>query len=211
MENIKKQIHSVFATPVLIRKVAALQAINSRLQEIVLAHETVRPRNVGSNIGGWQSDHDLMEWPEEEMQIFKQHLAQAFQELTSEMVDGFPPDMEIIVTGWANIARNGSYTRAHSHDGSLWSAIYYIAVPPPPAERPLSGALSFVDPRSGMRTAPNMQPPFGYQMDIQPEDGMLIVFPGYLLHEVHPFAGGGVRISLSANALLMPDMDLNGG
>ena len=128
MENIKHQIHSVFATPVLIRKVAALQAINSRLQEIVLAHETVRPRNVGSNIGGWQSDHDLMEWPEEEMQIFKQHLAQAFQELTSEMVDGFPPDIEIIVTGWANIARNGSYTRAHSHDGSLWSAIYYIAV-----------------------------------------------------------------------------------
>ena len=60
MENIKQQIHSVFATPLLIRKVAALQAINPRLKEIVLAHETVRPRNVGSNIGGWQSDHDLM-------------------------------------------------------------------------------------------------------------------------------------------------------
>lgn len=211
MENIKQQIHPMFATPVMVRKVPELEEINLRLKQIVLAHETERPHEVGSNIGGWQSDHDLMDWPEIEMQIFQKHLAEAFQEMTSTTVEGLPSEIEIIVTGWANIARNGSYTRAHSHDGSLWSAIYYVSAPPPPVERPFSGTLSLVDPRSGMRVAPKMQLPYRYNMDIQPEGGMLIVFPGYLLHEVHPFIGDGVRISLSANAILMPEMDLSAG
>ncbi|HAA92420.1 MAG: hypothetical protein CMM48_07140 [Rhodospirillaceae bacterium] len=208
MDHIRQQITSAFATPVLMRKVPELEAINPRLKEIVLEHETIRAQNVGSNIGGWQSDHDLMQWPEPEMQVFQQHLGQALQEMTSATVDDFPPEMDIIVTGWANTARNGTYTRAHSHDGSLWSAIYYVAAEPAPESHPHSGLLSFVDPRSGSRSAPKMQPPFGYRMDIQPEEGLLVVFPGYLLHEVHPYFGEDVRISLSANALLVPDMDV---
>ena len=211
MENIRQQITSVFATPVLTRKVPELEAINPRLKEIVLAHETVRPHNVGSNIGGWHSDHDLMQWPEPEMQVFRQHLGQALQEMTSATFDAFPPDLEVLVTGWANISRNGAYTRAHGHDGSLWSAIYYVAAEPPPPSHPYSGLLSFVDPRSGSRTAPKMQAPYGYHMDIQPEEGLLVIFPGYLLHEVHPYFGEGVRISLSANALILPDIAFGGG
>jgi len=207
MDHIKQQIMSVFATPVMARKVPELEAINPRLKEIVLARETVRPRNIGSNIGGWQSDHDLMQWSEPEMEIFNEHLGIAIQEMTSATVNDLPPEMDIIVTGWANVARNGSYSRAHSHDGSLWSAIYYVAVEPPTTDHPYSGLLSFIDPRSGARTLPNMSDPFGYHLDIQPEEGLLVVFPGWLLHEVHPFYGKGERISLSANALFVPDME----
>ena len=63
MYNIKQQITSVFATPIRMQKVPELAAINPRLKEIILSRETVRRQNVGSNIGGWQSDHDLMQWP----------------------------------------------------------------------------------------------------------------------------------------------------
>ena len=82
----------------------------------------------------WVVDHDLMQWDEPEMQIFNECLGRALQEMTSATVADFPPEMDIIVTGWANISRNGAYTRAHSHDGSLWSAIYYVAAEQAPAE-----------------------------------------------------------------------------
>ncbi len=210
MDHTRNQITSVFATPIWAQKVPELEALNDRFQEIVLARETPRPRNVGSNIGGWQSDHDLMQWAEPEMAVFNECLGRALQEMTSATVSDFPPEMDIIVTGWANIARNGSYTRAHSHDGSLWSAIYYVAAERPPPEHPYSGLLSLIDPRSGARTLPKMQEPFGYHFDVQPEEGLLVIFPGWMLHEVHPYYGDGVRISLSANALIVPDMDLEG-
>lgn len=210
MTDIHQQLMTVFATPILARKVPELEAVNDRLKEIVLAHETVRDRGVGSNIGGWQSDHDLMQWPEPEIALFGEHLGVAMQEMTGAVVSDMPPEMDIIVTGWANVARNGSYTRAHSHDGSLWSAIYYVATEPAPPEHPFSGVVSFIDPRSGARTLPRLNDPFSYSLDIQPEDGLLVVFPGFLLHEVHPYYGKGDRISLSANALLVPDMEMTG-
>ena len=210
MDHIRKQITSVFASPVRVQRVPELVDINPRLKEIVLSRETVRRQNVGSNIGGWQSDHDLMQWDEPEMQIFNECLGRALQEMTSATVADFPPEMDIIVTGWANIARKGAYTRAHSHDGSLWSAIYYVAAEPAPADHPYSGVLSLIDPRSGARTVPKMQDPFGYNFDIQPEEGLLVVFPGWMLHEVHPYYGNDVRISLSANALIFPEMEVGG-
>ena len=103
MDHIRKQITSVFASPVRVQRVPELVDINPRLKEIVLSRETVRRQNVGSNIGGWQSDHDLMQWDEPEMQIFNECLGRALQEMTSATVADFPPEMDIIVTGWANI------------------------------------------------------------------------------------------------------------
>jgi uncharacterized protein (TIGR02466 family) len=205
MDRNDLEISPAFATPIMARKIPELEALNPRLKEIVLARETRRPRPVGSNIGGWQSDHDLMDWHEPEMDVFRRYLGMAVQEMTSATVRDFPPEMDVIITGWANIARDGAYTRAHSHDGSIWSIIYYVCTDPPKPDRPQNGMLGFIDPRSGARTAPRMVEPFSYFLDVQPEPGTMIVFPGWLLHEVHPYYGDDVRISLSANAVLVPD------
>ena len=74
----------------------------------------------------------------------------------------------------------------------------------------MHGTCMAADPRSGARTVPKMQDPFGYNFDIQPEEGLLVVFPGWMLHEVHPYYGNDVRISLSANALIFPEMEVGG-
>jgi len=39
---------------------------------------------------------------------------------------------------------------------------------------------------------------------IRPRTGMLVIFPGWLQHYVHPYRGGRPRVSLSFNVRLEP-------
>jgi hypothetical protein len=76
-----------------------------------------------------------------------------------------------------------------------------------PSEERLSGCIEFVDPRGSsatMMAAGETRPFFEelYHKDAvrhQPETGMLIFFPSYLVHMVHPYRGERPRIAISSN------------
>jgi hypothetical protein len=40
---------------------------------------------------------------------------------------------------------------------------------------------------------------FGRPLTIRPQPGMLVAFPAWIEHWVHPFHGGGERISIAVN------------
>lgn len=98
---------------------------------------------------------------------------------------------------------------------SLVGGVYYVRVPP------RSGELLLFDPRgmSPMLSAnvseavrakaeamgtPKSTPPFHRTVSITPTDGKMVLFPGWLVHQVLPSRGldvarDGHRISISVN------------
>lgn len=98
---------------------------------------------------------------------------------------------------WANVAEEGNFQEYHTHDGSVFSAVYYLKAPEG------SGSILFEDPR-----LPDMLPiekitdrnhlsyhKVGYEV----EEGMLLIFRSYLRHAVRAGTNKEPRISLALN------------
>jgi len=101
--------------------------------------------------------------------------------------------------GWANVSRKHDYLAGHSHLGTLASIVYMLE-PGDPAtdENPLSGRLSFLDPR-----VPDCCPeePDRLTMEVatQMNAGTMVMFPAWVVHQVHPYFGDKIRITLAWN------------
>ena len=110
--------------------------------------------------------------------------------------------------GWANINRLGDYHDLHNHPHSYLSGTYYVAVPSTAARvgsrNDLSpGAISFYDPRpqanmNAIRGDAQISP----QYTIRPRPGMILMWPAFLHHLVHPNLSDEKRISISFNLVL---------
>lgn len=112
---------------------------------------------------------------------------------------GQPVSVEGALDGWLNINGPGDYNIVHSHPNATWSGVYYIDVGSQDDRRPHSGDIEFTDPRG---TVDHLEAPVvahGGNRRIKPADAMMILFPGYLTHFVHPYTGVGERITLAFN------------
>lgn len=93
--------------------------------------------------------------------------------------------------GWANILRQGDWQRPHMHASThnLISGVYYVRVP---QEQPPHGCIDFVNPLP-------VSLHHGYTpcQRIQPEAGMLLLFPPYHMHYVHPVSNAEPRIVIA--------------
>lgn len=98
---------------------------------------------------------------------------------------------------WVNVAEEGNFQEYHSHDGSVFSAVYYSKVPEG------SGSIIFEDPK-----LPDMLPigkisdrnhlsyhKVGYDV----EEGLLLIFRSYLRHAVRAGTNKEPRISFALN------------
>lgn len=126
---------------------------------------------------------------------------------------------------WLNASREGHWNRLHTHEGALWSGVFYAAVPPPPADADAwradaSGALLLkptphAKKESGRtpRTEELDRAPLAaagpprvagddacdYAL-LRPAAGTVLLFPGHLHHAVLPLYGGRERVSVAFNA-----------
>lgn len=115
-------------------------------------------------------------------------------------------DLEWSVQGWANVNRQGDYHNLHNHPHSYLSGTYYIKVPEQPAgfRSDLNpGAISFFDPRPqanmGAISGDGQIDP---ELRITPEPGLILLWPSFLHHLVHPNLSEDARVSVSFNVLL---------
>ena len=69
---------------------------------------------------------------------------------------------------------------------------------------PLSGTIEFIDPRVGIGAIKVPGNPFDESLRLEAEPGMMLMFPSWLKHYVHPYQGPGVRISISFNSWFEP-------
>lgn len=114
--------------------------------------------------------------------------------------------VEWSVQGWANVNRRGDYHNLHNHPHSYLSGTYYVKVPQQPAgyRSDLNPAsISFFDPRPqanmGAIASDGQIDP---ELRIDPVPGLILLWPSFLHHLVHPNLSDDLRVSVSFNVLL---------
>jgi uncharacterized protein (TIGR02466 family) len=206
--DLKDGVVVSYGTPMLRRVVDDAATLNEGLKRIVLEKEQAHPELGGgarrfSSQGGWQSDSDLLQWPHTEIATLRAEFNASIDRLMQLAVADDPDrrvQSEISAVSWANVNRDGSYNVIHNHPGNHWSGVYYVSIGEPDPSVEWNGAIEFYDPRGSATAMPVPGFNFGFSNAVTPEPGMMIVFPSWLMHAVHPYRGPGVRISIALNA-----------
>jgi uncharacterized protein (TIGR02466 family) len=193
------QVTKLFATPVVIDQLPNAEAINKKLEALVRERRNQDKGVALSNRGGWQSTHDFESWGGDIGRMLFDHAGK----LATSVTTGGGPGHQWTIDGWANISGPGNSNALHIHGGSYFSCVYYVKV----GEK--GGALILHDPRMpGLRMhAPGLRFKNGgpeIKAEIQPQAGMMVLFPAWLGHSVEPWEGEGDRISIAMNIRSAP-------
>jgi Flp pilus assembly protein TadD len=103
-----------------------------------------------------------------------------------------------ISEAWSIELRRDGFHVNHVHPKGWISSAYYVSVPPEVQDaQARSGWLKFGEPRY---PTPSLAPEFA----VQPEPGMLVLFPSYLWHGTTAILGGTPRTTIAFDALPGP-------
>jgi uncharacterized protein (TIGR02466 family) len=202
------QVASLFATPAYVVQVPDAPALAASLATAIVACRDGGGGVSRSNVGGWQSDTDMLAWGGEPAHRLASVIEHASGAIT-QPVDGAGA-ARWRAQMWANINGAGDSNQTHWHPGSFLSFVFYVDDGyAGSADKALGGELVFVDPRMPflrMRT-PDLRHrgPGGATEEqetwIRPYTGLLIAFPSFLGHSVRPYMGAGRRISIAVNMM----------
>lgn len=180
------------------------EAMNRDLQALIIAEASEYASLGHSNIGGWHSRIDFLNRREPAVSALMTWLTWALRRMITEAAGANAFRGTLAVSGWATVCWTGAYHAPHSHPDSAWSGVYYVDAGTDQPDRPLSGVLEFLDPRAGVEAVTGPGDPYGEPFRIRPVAGLLVVFPSWLYHWVHPYAGRTPRLAISFNASLAP-------
>ncbi|MBW2255814.1 MAG: hypothetical protein JRI25_14605 [Deltaproteobacteria bacterium] len=176
---------ALFPTPLFVFHPPEGSALCDEVTALLLAERQRDPdRDVRNDGGSWHSAPDLAGRPDE-----------IWQRVAQEFVDGVGAAFREFAA-WGTVMPPGAYSTLHEHHEAHWSAVFYADVGDPGP--PPSGALALVDPRrvppacAGVMLYPST-------FTLQPENGMLVVFPSWLQRYVHPYDGTRPQVSVAAN------------
>jgi uncharacterized protein (TIGR02466 family) len=178
------------------------ETMNQGLHALILNEEAQYPSLGRSNIGGWHSRLDFLHRADANVDALTSWIIWALRRMICATTgqDAFKGTLSI--TAWATLSRAGAYHAPHSHPDSAWSGVYYVDGGAENPDQPLSGMLEFLDPRAGAEAVSAPGDPYGEPFRVQPQAGLLVVFPSWLYHWVHPYAGETPRIAISFNAII---------
>jgi uncharacterized protein (TIGR02466 family) len=191
-------VEQAFWTPIIVAQDPIGGDDRAALERAILDRRSGHEGAPRSNVGGWQSDKRLVEWGGEAMERLAAEIRAIADANTGDVrTGGAPPEWRL--ESWATVAEADSYILPHAHGGCYWSAVYYLR-----ADEGEGGELLLHDPRLPALEmhAPNLRfRESGGERAIKtrPKPGMLILFPGWLIHSVSPWKGGGLRISIVVN------------
>ena len=106
--------------------------------------------------------------------------------------------------GWANILAEGDWQGPHNHptDKNVASGVYYVHLPD--AKPKPEGCIEFINP-----IPESVHHGFPATRRLKPTEGLVILFPPYYTHYVHPFRGPGKRAIIAFDLLAQkPGMQL---
>ena len=102
------------------------------------------------------------------------------------------------VSLWANVNRRGDYNTIHCHPDATWSCVYYVDCGDIDPNNDKSGVITFLTPNAASGVS-FFTETVGNKFNVWPESGLMLVFPSYLTHMVHPYTGKRPRVSISLN------------
>lgn len=212
MVEIAVKLSPMYAVPLAELWLTPCETLNRELEALFLAREDDEHRNpTPSHIPQqelYESRFNLFHWPEP-----------CVRELRQFMLDGVARTVMAATTlgaqdlarftlhnhTWFHITRHAGSFISHNHPMASWSAVYCVRAGEAVPARPDSGVLRLFDPRQGANAFrdpanANLRPAFALRpLEIRLSEGQMIVFPSYLYHEVTPFYGNDLRITVATN------------
>ncbi len=202
--NLPRTTSLIFGVPLFVDRVTDPAALNAGLRRIILEQESRDQGVKKSNLGGWHSEPTLLQWPAPEIDHFRKVIDHAVQSIgrfpAGDKADRIKLAYE--PSAWAIVNRDGHYNGIHCHTGYHWAVVYYVDIGQPAPGHPQNGQIELHDPRPAAihGRVPGFM--FGRSVMIPPKPGMVIAFPAWIQHSVHPFRGTGERISIAVNVKL---------
>ncbi len=128
-----------------------------------------------------------------------QRAAEAFrtelaQESAQPWIDDLPDQESLELSAWVTRLRSQGYQHGHIHPSAWISGVYYVSLPPEVRQEKNddSGWIEFG------------RAPYYYAIDnaqnvraVQPEEGMLVLFPSYFYHRTVPFDSDKERVTIA--------------
>ena len=160
-----------------------------------------------SSHGLYEGDFDLFTQPDDALQTMVSFIRGTFAMAVSVANGGdvAPANIAIsFVDSWYHITNDNGFHDAHFHHGCSWCGIYYLKIGSSgerQAESAPNGGSRFYSPiglGGGYRDFGNK-----YQaamVDVPIENGMLLLFPSYLMHSGLPYRGTEDRVVIAFNA-----------
>ncbi|MGO9804048.1 MAG: putative 2OG-Fe(II) oxygenase [Steroidobacteraceae bacterium] len=205
-------INPGFAVPFAEARLVPCERLNRELEALFLERETDEYRNpTPSHIPQaelFESRFNLFRWPESCVQELRGFVLDCVARTALETSAVSAADfarLQMHNHTWYHVTRYAGAFVAHNHPLASWSAVYCVRAGEAVAAHPGSGLLRFLDPRWGAGSyldAGNraLRAPFAFGVrELRLEEGQVIVFPSYVLHEVSPFYGRDVRITVATN------------
>src|SRR5436190_8423751 len=185
-------------------RIPDVDTMNRDLQSLIIAEEAKYSSLGRSNIGGWHSRPDFLNHPDPPVSALTAWFRWALRRMIEVSVGSNAFQGTLSVSAWATLCRAGAYHAPHSHPDSAWSGVYYVDPGTGSADQPLSGVLEFLDPPAGVEAVTAPGDPYGEPFRVRPQAGLLVIFPSWLYHWVHPYTGQTPRIAISFNATSVP-------
>lgn len=191
-----------FSTPVLARTFPDHKSVNRGLSKLILDRANLSDGIVRSNVGSWHSDSDFLQWDNEGVRPLVNFFCRSVKSLNDYAIGPELESGDMDASAWANVSHSGDYHQPHHHPESDWSGVYYVAdgVGPDDEIGARAGRIEMLDPRSGVSMLNTPGHPFLGNLQFKPEAGLMLIFPSWLTHYVHPHGGSLARISVAFNA-----------
>jgi uncharacterized protein (TIGR02466 family) len=196
-KSIPKGMVGLFTTPVFLSSIVDEKIVTNAAETILKLKETTEG---WQRIGNWVSDDNLHTLPEfkELTDIILAESERALDAMTIKR------DSHYISCMWANVAPIGTAHNEHIHSNCIYSGVIYIRTPPG------SGPTLFSDPRPAVGVIrPDYEDPSAFYVGARwgqvPEEGNMIIFPGWLPHsveQVEPQPDALERIVISFNIMI---------
>jgi hypothetical protein len=210
--NAPLQLSVAFAVPFATGRLAACERLNDELEALFLARETAEYRNpTPSHIPQaelFESRFNLFRWPEKCVQELRSFMLDSVARVVQDTTALRPEELarlSIQNHTWYHLTRYAGSFVAHNHPLATWSAVYCVRAGERVASHPGSGVLRFFDTRQGADafadpTSGRLKAPFALRpLELRLEEGQIVVFPSYAFHEVSPFYGKDLRITVATN------------
>ena len=187
-----------FPTPIHQARYDDVEELNADVGQRILALRAKSPGLQRSNLGGWHSEMTLLrDLGEPHGSRLGRMFVESIQALLGNLFDGVEGlPTRVNVDAWAIVNETGHSNQPHIHPGCAWSGVYYVAI-----EEGQGGEIYFQDPRTEAVMCPH---PYNLLrtsnlVTVAPSPGLLLVFPSFVYHGVHPYRGSRPRISIAFN------------
>lgn len=176
--------------------------LNEQLAKEIAKRRKAEAGLANRNRVGWQSEHDFFHRKEEGHATLSRFIAQIIKQTIQSLDPSADFDkFQVLMNGWLNVNPPGGYNSPHQHSDAHLSGVYYVDVPQSPSSQ--GGAIEFLAPHPVRGLGSVIKSPlFSDRLRVQPKAGDVLIFPGQLVHWVHPNDSGKPRVTVAFNATI---------